>query len=71
MKVIDVLKKLGVWENVCIRPYVVHPHDMEALFGIAEEILEEHSLHLALKRPVYRITTGEWEGSHCIFIIYR
>ena len=58
MKVIDVLKKLGVWENVCIRPSVIHPHDMEALFGVAEEI-------------VYRITTGEWAGSHCIFIIYR
>ena len=71
MKVIEVLKKLGVWENVCIRPYSRHPHDMEALFGIAEEILKEHSLHLALKRPVYRITTGEWAGSHCIFIIYR
>ena len=48
MKVIDVLKKLGVWENVCIRPSVIHPHDMEALFGVAEEILKEHSLHLAL-----------------------
>lgn len=71
MKVIEVLKKLGVWENVCIREKGKHPHDMEALFGITEEILEKHSLHLALKKPVYRITTGEWLGSHCIFIFYR
>lgn len=71
MKVVEVLKKLGVWENVCIREKGKHPHDMEALFGITEEILEKHSLHLALKKPVYRITTGEWLGSHCIFIFYR
>ena len=71
MKVIEVLKKLGIWENVCIREKGKHPHDMEAITGVAEEILKEHSLHLALRRPVYRITTGEWAGSHCIFIIYR
>lgn len=71
MKVIDVLKKLGVWEHVCIRPKDRHPHDMEAITGLAEDVLEKYSVHLALKRPVYRITTGEWKQHQCIFIIYR
>lgn len=71
MKVVDVLKKLGIWENVCIRPKDRHPHDLEAITGVAEDVLKEHAMHLALKRPVYRITTGEWEGCQCIFIIYK
>ena len=71
MKVVEVLKKIGDFDNVCIRPKDKHPHDMEALFGCAKDILDEHGLHLALKRSVYRIIMGEWEHSHCIFIIYR
>jgi len=71
MKVIDVLKKVGIWEYVCIRPYSRHPHDLDAITGTAEDVLKEYSMHLALKRPVYRISTGIWERCHCIFIIYR
>lgn len=71
MKVADVLKKLGEFENVCVRQKDKHPHDTESMFGTAKQLLADHPLHLALRRPVYRILTGEWEKSHCVFIIYK
>ena len=69
MKVIEVLKKLGEFENVCLRPAVIHPHDMTALFGTPDVLRGQK--HIAINSTVIRITTGQWQNSHCIFILYK
>jgi hypothetical protein len=69
MKVIDILKKLGEFENVCLRPAVIHPHDMTALFGTPAVLKSQK--HIAINSTVERITTGQWQNSHCIFVFYR